>query len=162
MEYRLKKISDELVTLPCPGLSGNAQRLLFKLLCKQDGVGVGFNGEVEFVELERAGYLRLATIHRRLHSGEVVVSNRVCHVAPSPCWPLPELDPGLFIGLPFDLPKTQASSAWLAEMDFVDPYDGDLSEVRGLAATAPSASAHDWLNGLIAARERLAMAKLPI
>lgn len=65
-----------------------------------------------------------------------------------------DIDPARFIGLPFELPETEAGDHWLAELDFVDAYGGPLDEVRELAAKAPSESARSWLNGLIAARER--------
>ena len=65
-----------------------------------------------------------------------------------------DTDPALFVGLPFDLPKTAEADNWLAELDFVDAYTGPLNEVRDLAIRAPSESARNWLNGLIAARER--------
>ena len=65
-----------------------------------------------------------------------------------------DTDPALFIGLPFDLPKTAEADSWLAELDFVDAYAGQIDEVRDLAGRAPSESARNWLNGLIAARER--------
>lgn len=65
-----------------------------------------------------------------------------------------DIDPALFLGLPFELPKTEEAGNWLAELDFVDAYDGPLDEVRDLAAKAPSESARGWLTGLVAARER--------
>lgn len=64
-----------------------------------------------------------------------------------------DTDPALFIGLPFDLPKTAEADSWLAELDFVDAYVGPLDDVRELAVKAPSESARNWLNGLIAVRE---------
>ena len=64
------------------------------------------------------------------------------------------INPDLFIGLPFTLPETHEGSDWLNELDFVDPYTANLKDVHRLAETAPSPSARDWINGLIAARER--------
>lgn len=66
-----------------------------------------------------------------------------------------EINPDLFIGLPFDLPLTPEASFWLAELDYVDPYSGDINAVRLLAEQAPSASARDWLRGLLSTRSRL-------
>ncbi len=65
------------------------------------------------------------------------------------------INPDLFIGLPFALPQTPEGAAWLEELDFVDPYTARLADVQDLAASAPSDSARNWINGLIAARERV-------
>lgn len=64
------------------------------------------------------------------------------------------VDPDLFIGLPFELPQSQEASSWLDELDFIDPYTGDLHELQSLCEHAPSASARDWLRGLMAVRTR--------
>jgi len=159
MEYRLKKQYQEGAGRSPVGsaLTPAARELLQRLLALPDGAGVAFKGEIEFVELERAGYLRLVTNRRRCPSGEVLVSSHICHVYSFPLWPLAQINPDLFLGLPFNLPHTDEASDWLAELDFTDPYDGDLDEVRALAEQAPSSSAKNWMNGLIAARERLAL-----
>ncbi len=78
------------------------------------------------------------------------------------CGEQDEINPDLFIGLPFDLPPTPEASFWLAELDYVDPYSGDLNDVRLLAERAPSASARDWLRGLLSARSRLETLRPPV
>ncbi len=64
-----------------------------------------------------------------------------------------DVNPDLFIGLPFQLSCDAASADWLAELDFVCPHFGDLNELRKLAESAPSESAKTWLNGIISSRE---------
>lgn len=154
MQYKLKHHHERAGYAPAVGLRGAALELLKRLLGLPCGAEIEVNGEPEFISLELAGYLRLVT-NRSWPSGRV--NSRICYVSPSSRWPLPlshGQDPGLFIGLPFYLPKTSVSSAWLAELDFVDPYVGDILEVKSLASSAPSQSARHWLNGLVAVRER--------
>lgn len=153
MEYILIHHQDGAGFAPAFDLSQAAQRLLQRLLGLPDGSLVEFNQELAFGELESAGHLRLVT-NRRRHDGEVFISSRTCHVSPSPSWSLEaEINPELFIGLPFVLSQTRAASDWLAELDYVDPYTGDLEEVWQLARSAPSMSAGHWMGGLAKIRQ---------
>ena len=64
-----------------------------------------------------------------------------------------DVNPDLFIGLPFQLSCDKVSADWLGELDFVCPHFGDLNELRKLAESAPSESAKTWLDGIISSRE---------
>lgn len=56
-----------------------------------------------------------------------------------------------FVTLPFAVPTDQAA-AWLDELDFVDPYEGELDELRALLESAPTAEMHSWLSNWITLR----------
>lgn len=63
-----------------------------------------------------------------------------------------EVNPDLFVGLPFTLPNTTEASEWLNELDFVDAQTGDLNELRDLAERAPTDEASCWLQSMISVR----------
>lgn len=56
-----------------------------------------------------------------------------------------------FVTLPFAVPDDRAA-AWLDELDFVDPCEGELDELRALLESAPTEEMYIWLTNWISMR----------
>lgn len=55
------------------------------------------------------------------------------------------------VTLPFAVPDDQAA-AWLDELDYVDPCEGERDELQALLESAPTAEMRSWLSNWIALR----------
>lgn len=55
------------------------------------------------------------------------------------------------VTLPFAVPDDRAA-AWLDELDYVDPYEGELDALQALLKSAPTAEMRGWLRNWIALR----------
>lgn len=73
-----------------------------------------------------------------------------------------EVNPDLFVGLPFSLPATKESDEWLHELDFIDVRVGDLDELRDLAERAPTVDARQWLQSMISVRAYQELFLMPV
>lgn len=60
-----------------------------------------------------------------------------------------------FVSLPFELPETEQAQAWLDELDYVDPWEGGIDELRSLGERAPTPEIGVWLERFIEQRSSL-------